>query len=139
MKNITITKNSTVQAIGKMRNGNSKPVFCITTGEIYTSATDAAEQLNVSQATLCLAASGKLKTCKGKRYCYVKDIIPNLNEICENARTRAEKVAAYDKIVTNQTRKQALADRKAKFATMQAKLEKEAALIAQEEAELNEV
>ena len=139
MKNINIAKPSTVQAIGKMRNGNSKPVFCITTGEIYTSATDAAEQLQVSQATLCLAASGKLKTCKGKRYCYVKDIIPNLNEICENARTRAEKVAAYDKIVTNQTRKQALAERKAKFATMQAKLEKEAALIAQEEAELNEV
>ena len=33
MKNITITKTSTVQAIGKARNGNSKPVFCITTGE----------------------------------------------------------------------------------------------------------
>ena len=139
MKNITITKNSTVKAIGQARNGNSKPVFCITTGEIYTSATDAAEQLGVSLAVLCFAASGKIKTCKGKRYCYVKDIIPNLNEICENARTRAEKVAAYDKIVTNQQRKQALADRKAKLAIMQAKMEKEAAFIAQEEAALSEV
>ena len=139
MKNITITKPSTVKAIGKVRNGNSKPVFCITTGEIYTSATDAAEQLKVSQATLCLAASGKIKTCKGNRYCYVKDIIPNLNEICENARARATKVAAYDKIVGKQQRKAELEARKSKLAIMQAKMEKEAALIAQEEAALAEV
>lgn len=139
MKNITITKTSTVQAIGKMRNGNSKPVFCITTGEIYTSAIDAANELGVSQSVLCLAASGKLKTCKGKRYCYVKDILANLNEICENARAREEKVTAYDKIVGNQQRKQALVERKAKLAAMQAKMEKEAMLIAQEEAELSEV
>ena len=139
MKNITITKNSTVKAIGQARNGNSKPVFCITTGEIYTSATDAAKELGVSLAVLCLAASGKLKTCKGERYCYVKDIMPNLNEICEYARARKEKVVAYDKIVATEQRKQSLADRKAKLAKMQAKMEKEAALIAQEEAALNEV
>lgn len=139
MKHITITKTSTVQASGTRSNGNCKPVLCITTGAIYASATDAAEKIGVSQATLCLAASGKIKTCKGKRYCYVNHVMQHLEEICENTRVREEKVHAYDKIVDNEKRKQALGERKAKFNAMQAKLEKEAMWIAQEEAALNEV
>lgn len=139
MKNITITKQANAQAIGHRSNGNCKPVICITTGAIYASATDAAEKLGVSQSVLSLAASGKLRTCKGKRYCYVSQVMQYLDEICENTRIREEKVAAYDKIVTNEKRKQELDVRKAKLAAMQAKLEKEAALIAQEEAALSEV
>lgn len=139
MKNITITKQADAKAIGTRSNGNCKPVICITTGAIYASATDAAEKLGVSQSVLSLAASGKLRTCKGKRYCYVSQVMQYLDEICENTRVREEKVAAYDKIVTNEKRKQELCVRKAKLAAMQAKLEKEAALIAQEEAALSEV
>lgn len=139
MKSITITKQANAKAIGHRSNGNCKPVICITTGAIYASATDAAEKLGVSQSVLCLAASGKIKTCKGKRYCYVSQVMQHLEEICENTRVREEKVAAYDKIVTNQQRKQALAERKAKFAAMQEKLNKEAAWIAAEESSLAEV
>ena len=139
MKNITITKQSNAQAIGYRSNGNCKPVYCITTGEVYASATDAAEKLGVSLAVLAHAASGKIRTAKGKRWCYIQHIMQHLEEIAENTRIREEKVVAYDKIVGKQQRKQALAERKAKLATMKAKMEKEAMLIAQEEAELDEV
>ena len=136
MKNITITKQANAQAIGTRTHANCKPVLCITTGAIYASATDAAEKIGVSQATLCLAASGKIKTCKGKRYCYVNHVMQHLEEICENTRVREEKVAAYDKIVTTEQRKQALAEREARFAAMKAKLDKEAAAISAEKEEL---
>ena len=139
MKNITITKQANAQAIGNRTNGNCKPVICITTGAIYASATDAAEKIGVSQATLCLAASGKIKTCKGKRYCYVNHVMQHLDEICENTRVREEKVAAYDKIVDKEKRMQALGERKAKLNAMKAKIDKEAEWIAKEEAALNEV
>ena len=139
MKNITITKQASAQAIGYRSNGNCKPVLCITTGEIYASATDAAEKLGVSLTVLAHAASGRIRTCKGKRWCYIQHIMQHLEEIAENTRIREEKVAAYDKIVGKEKRKAALAERKAKLATMQAKLEKEALMIAQEESELGEV
>lgn len=139
MKNITITKQANAQAIGHRSNGNCKPVFCITTGEIYASATDASEKLGVSLTVLAHAASGRLKTCKGRRYCYVQHIMQHLEEIAENTRIREEKVSAYDKIVGTEKRKQALGARKAKFAAMKAKLDKEAMWIAQEEAAINEV
>ena len=136
MKNITITKQAHAQAIGHRSNGNCKPVFCITTGEIYASATDASEKLGVSLAVVTHAASGRLKTCKGKRYCYVQHIMQYLEEIAENTRVREEKVAAYDKIVGKEKRKQELAEREAKFNAMKVKLEKEAAAIAAEKADL---
>lgn len=139
MKNVTITQNATVKAIGKVRNGNSKPVFCITTGMPYTSATDAAKEMGVSLAVLCLAASGKLRTCKKMRWCYLKDVMQHFDEIAENIRIREEKVVAYDKIVGKEKRKKELAEREAKYAAMQAKLEKEAEAIAAEKAALNEV
>ena len=139
MKSITITKQANAQAIGHRSNGNCKPVFCITTGEIYASATDAAEKLGVSLTVLAHAASGKIRTCKGKRWCYIQHIMQHLEEIAENTRVREEKVAAYDKIVGKEKRKQALGERKAKLAAAQAKLEKEAAAIAAEEAELGDM
>lgn len=139
MKSITITKQANAQAIGNRSNGNCKPVFCITTGEIYASATDASEKLGVSLTVVAHAASGRIKTCKGKRYCYVNHIMQHLEEIAENTRVREEKVAAYDKIVGKEKRKQELGARKAKLAAMKAKLEKEAAAIAAEEAALAEV
>lgn len=139
MKNITITKQANANAIGHRSNGNCKPVYCITTGEVYASATDAAEKLGISLTVLCHAASGKLKTAKGKRYCYVQHIMQHLEEIAKNTRVREEKVAAYDKIVGAEKRKQELVARKAKLVAMQAKLEKEAAAIAAEEAALTEV
>ena len=139
MKNITIIKQANAQAIGTRTNGNCKPVYCITTGKVYDSALSAAEELGVSKSVLSMAASGKLRTCKGERYCYVNQVMNYLEEIAECSRVRAEKVAAYDKIVGKEKRKAELEARKSKLAMMQAKMEKEAAAIAQEEAALNEV
>lgn len=139
MKNITITKQANAQAIGHRSNGNCKPIICITTGAIYASATDAAEKIGVSQSVLSMAAVGKIRTVKGKRYCYVQNVMQYLEEICENTRIREEKVAKYDKIVNTQRRKDALEERKAKLEAMKAKLAKEAAAIAAEEQALDEV
>lgn len=136
MKNITITKQSNAQAIEHRSNGNCKPVICITTGAIYASAIDAAEKIGVSQATLCLAASGKIKTCKGKRYCYVNHVMQHLEEICENTRVREEKVAAYDKIINAEKQKQALAERRVKLNAMRKKLEEEERRLAEDERNL---
>ena len=134
MKNITITKPATAQAIGTRSNGNCKPVLCITTGEIFASATDAAEKFGVSLCVVAHAASGRIRTVKGKRFCYIKDVMQHLEEIAENTRIREEKLAEYDKIVNADKRKQELEQRKARLAAAREKLEKEAALIAAEEA-----
>ena len=139
MKNITITKNSTVKANGTRSHANCKPVYCITTGKVYASALDAAEELGVSHSVLSMAAAGKLRTCKGERYCYINQVMNHLEEIAECSRVRAVKVAEYDKIVGKQQKVNALAERKAKLAKMKEKLDKEAAAIAAEEAELGEV
>lgn len=139
MKNITITKQSNAQAIGTRSHGCCKPVMCITTGKVYASASDAAEEIGVSLSVLCHAARGAIRTCKNKRWCYVSHVMEHLDEIAENIRIREEKVAAYDKIVGKEQRKQELAEREAKLAAMKAKLEKEAAAIAAEKAELDEV
>lgn len=133
---ITITKPATAQAIGTRSNGNCKPVLCITTGEIFASATDAAEKFGVSLCVVAHAASGRIRTVKGKRFCYIKDVMQYLEEIAENTRIREEKLAEYDKIVNADKRKQELEQRKVKLAAMRKKLEEEDAAIKAEEIEL---
>ena len=41
MKKIIITNESTMNAEGKLNSRRCKPVFCITTGEVFTSGIDA--------------------------------------------------------------------------------------------------
>lgn len=94
---INIQNASTVNVTGHRTSKNSKPVYCITTGEIFASCADAAEANGVSVSAISLVVIGKTKTCNGKRFCYVSKMMEHLQEITEQTRIRSEKVAAYDK------------------------------------------
>lgn len=138
---ISIKRAANVTAIGRHTNGNSKPVFCITDGAVYASVTDAAEKVGVYPGVMSSAVTGKIKTCKGKRYCFIADVMEHLDEISENLKIRNEKVAHYDAMIAEQNAKREaqenLAKHKAKCEELRAKLEKEMALMQEAEALCN--
>jgi hypothetical protein len=82
-------------AVGASTNGNRKPVFCLTTGEVYASVRDAAKILGSAQSCMSRACSDSSYTCKGKRFCFVSDIVQHLDEMAENIRKAKE----YDKLI----------------------------------------
>jgi len=138
---INIRRATNVKAVGHHVNGNSKPVFCITDGSVYASVIDAAEKTGATQSTMSAAVTGKIKTCKGKRYCFVSNVMEHLDEISTNINVRNEKVKAYDAIIAKENAKKEAAERfamhKAKYAELRAKLEKEERLMQEAEALCN--
>ena len=100
MNTITIHHKSEINAEGKHTNGNSKPVFCITTGTVYASVLDAAEHAGVGSGTMSRAITDNKKgaKCQGKRYCFVADVMDHFEEISQCSRAREEKVRAWDEI-----------------------------------------
>ena len=102
MMTINIQRASNVTVVGAHSHKNCKAVYCITTGEIYASALDAAEANGASHSAMSFALTGKTKTCKGKRFCYVSKIAEHLDEIAEHNRVRTNKVIAYDGVVARQ-------------------------------------
>lgn len=93
---INLQNCSNVTVNGHHSHKNCKPVYCITTGEIYASALDAAEANGVTHPTMSNVLTGKSKTCNGKRFCFVSKMMEYLEEINEANRSRVAKVAAYD-------------------------------------------
>ena len=79
MKKVTLTEAATINANGNHINGNSKPVICIDTGEVFASGMDAAEHLGVHWTAMSNHCRGNTKSIKGKRYCYVKDLAQNMD------------------------------------------------------------
>lgn len=109
-------------------NRNCKPVFCITTGEVFPSLTDAAAMNNVTVSAMSLATSKKNKICKGKRFCLVSELsMHELTELAEAMRTSAEKAAKYDAIIAEKNHKAEVIKRleqcKTKYAELQRKME----------------
>lgn len=86
MKKIIITNEATLSAEGKLSNRKCKPVVCIDTGEVYTSVTDAAERNGVDASSMSWACAGKTKLCKGKRFCFVSDMVEHYEEIARHIR-----------------------------------------------------
>ena len=158
MTNIVLTEKATVSAEGKHRNGNTKPVMCITTGEVYTSVTDAAEKNNTTLNNMSVCIKRQRKLRNGKRFCFVSEVNEHLDEMTSNLKTMAtkyaeleEKAAAYDAWVAEQEakrkaeeKKQAritelcekLAQKKAKCEFIEARLQKEVGKIMKIENEL---
>ena len=145
---ITVQSESKVKATGEHFNGNAKPVFCITTGEVFASVTDAAKAVGSSQNNLSAHLAGITSHCKGKRFCFISKVTEHLDEIAIEFRTRSEKVAAYDKILAEQEairkaneelarRKEEIAKHKENIKKLRAQLEKETASMQEAEAQLN--
>lgn len=86
-------------AQGMPRNRNAKPVICLDTGEVFTSATDAAEANGVSIYSVSMNCLGKTKRSNGKQFCYIKDVAEHLNEFVDNMQTMSEKAKKYDELV----------------------------------------
>lgn len=116
MKKINIHNEANIMAEGKHSNRNCKPVICIETGEVFTSATDAADYIGVHYTMMSAACIGKVKTCKGKHYCYLNEALENL-----------------DSVVTRLREASAMEDDAKKWRAQEA--EKEAARIAKEKHE----
>lgn len=138
---LNIRRATNVTVVGRHINGNSKPVFCITDGSVYASVTDAAEKNGVNPMNISNVVTGKTRTTKGKRYCFVADVMEHLDEIAENIRIRNEKVESYDAMIAEQTAKkeaqEKLARHKAKCEELRAKLEKEMKLMQEAETLVN--
>ena len=97
---ITVQNSSEIKNVqGIPRNANAKPVFCIDTGEVFASVTDAAISAGAHLSTMVWNLTERQKTCKGKRYCYLSKVTEHLDEISESMRERETKVKAYDELV----------------------------------------
>ena len=116
---VNIQNKSEIKAEGNRTNGNCKPVYCITTGEIFASATDAAEAIGVTQGAISWVLTGKANTCKKKRFCYVSKIAEHLDEIAEVNRSRTSKINAYDEIIE---REENIRKAKERVATLKSKI-----------------
>ena len=138
---IPVQNTSEVNAKGKQRNANAKPVFCIDTGEVYASMLDAAEAVGVNPTAISWVITGKSKTCKGKRYCLISKIAEHIDEIAECVRIRETKVNAYNEIMFRQQAQQRATENyekhKAACEKLAEKLENEKSLLAKAEAELS--
>lgn len=132
---INIRKATNIKAVGHHINGNSKPVFCITDGSVYASVTDAAEKAGANPSTMSFAITNNTN-CKGKRYCFVSDVMTHLEEISTNIHIRNEKVAAYDAMIARQN---AVKEAEAKLAIHRANCEKLRAKLEQEMQMMQEV
>ena len=88
-KTINIHHEATIGGSGNLNSKRCKPVICIDTGEVFTSATDAAEKAGVHYSTISSACLGKMRTCKGKRYCYLSNATESLNAIVTRLRETA--------------------------------------------------
>lgn len=96
---INIQNASNIKAIGTHINGNSKAVFCITTGEFFGSLSDAAHHIKASVGTMCCAMKHRKGVFKGMKWCYVSEINEHLDEIATDIRANIEKALAYDALM----------------------------------------
>ena len=103
---LTINNKSEINAQGKLTGKRCKPVICIDTGEVYSSATDAAEMNDSNIWSVSCVCLGKNKKANGKRFCYLEDVSEHLDELTERVRemhsTYADleaKAAEYDKLM----------------------------------------
>ena len=103
-KEITVSRKAIIKGKGKCNNGNTNAVMCISTGEIFTSCTDAANANNVTVGHMSTVCRGKGRSAKGKQYCYIKDIDMHLDEISD----AISKKNAYQELLAKENRRKQL-------------------------------
>ena len=97
---ITVQNASEIKnAQGEDRNKNAKPVICLDTGEVFSSATDAAKANGVTIYSISVNCLGKTMRSNGKRFCYIKDVNEHLDELTTVLQNLSDKANKYDKLV----------------------------------------
>lgn len=105
-----------------------KMVLCITTGEVFNSAREAAEHYGISYVSLIIQISGKTKTCgggvnnvngNGMKFCYVSEMGYKANDIADYI------VELKAKADANMVYMKAIQDTYNQFMEVKAKQEKE--------------
>ena len=105
MKTIIINEKATIKANGNLDSGNCKPVICIETGDVYTSATDAAKAFGTSLSNMSTCLTGKTRTVNGKRFCYLSKANESLDAIAARLRETSEmetKAKMWDALMAEQ-------------------------------------
>ena len=90
--------NSTIitEAIGNRTHHSCKPVINRTTGEVYASATDAAEQLGATIDAVSMCCRGKLKSCKGNRLEYLNKTSGNVDSLTKEIQKLRAKIESME-------------------------------------------
>ena len=130
---INIHNKSVANANGTHTRGNCKPIFCITTGEIYTSVTDAAEKTGVTISAISSVITGKTKVCNGKRFCYVAKMTEYIEEISDSIN---QKVSVYNEYTNWHRANEKVAQHKANCDKLRQRLEREMKLLEMAETEI---
>ena len=89
MKKINIQNEANIKAEGKLNSRHCKPVICLETGEVFSSVTDAAEAIGCAPNNLSTHLTGKLRTVKGKHFCYLSRVNESLDVIVTRLRETA--------------------------------------------------
>ena len=101
---ITVQNASEIKnAQGLSRNKNAKPVICLDTGEVFASATDAAEANGVTIYAISTNCLGKTMHSNGKRFCYIKDVNEHLDELTTVLQNLSAKANKYDALMEKET------------------------------------
>lgn len=106
-KEVIIQRKAIIRGKGKSCNGNTNAVLCISTGDVFTSCTDAANHADVTQGHMSNVCRGNGHSVKGKSYCYVKDINEHLDEVATSIR----KANMYDEFMTKDEKRKELVAR----------------------------
>lgn len=106
-KEVIIQRKAIIRGKGKSCNGNTNAVLCISTGDVFTSCTDAANHANATQGHMSNVCRGNGHSVKGKSYCYVKDINEHLDEVATSIR----KANMYDEFMTKEEKRKELVGR----------------------------
>jgi len=86
---INIQNEANIKAEGKLNSRHCKPVICLETGEVFSSVTDAAEAIGCAPNNLSIHLTGKLRTIKGKHFCYLSRVNESLDAIVTRLRETA--------------------------------------------------
>ncbi len=113
---INIQNEANIKAEGKLNSRHCKPVICLETGEVFSSVTDAAEAIGCAPNNLSIHLTGKLRTIKGKHFCYLSRVNESLDAIVTRLRETAAVEADAKKWQAYQAEQEAIRAAEAKRA-----------------------
>lgn len=141
---LNVNNNVTINGtLGHHTHHLCKPVINRTTGDIYASATDAAEALGVCIHAVSDTCLGKVKSCKGNKLEYLDKTSGNVDSLTAEIRKLRAEVkqlkadAEVGRAIREEKEKQTRAIEAAKFTLEKAneKLERRKSIVERKEAE----